>query len=180
MTKYLLFSDKLTKIGLFVKSKIIIGGRLFALLFKRRNKLEKISFGYYQKWQFDNAYLFLDFKFKNAVWFRIGKFSSYNFSKQVILDLENIHSDKINFEVFGFFQRQVFDIKINKNVQFNTQSFKTQFDNMGIILPQKKIVTRTPKIGLHIPNLNSTIETISVKQQNIELDYKPFKIQDFI
>ena len=181
LKNYLLLSSKLKQIELFVKSQLLKVGRLMAILFKRRKKLEKISFGYYQKWHFDNAYLFVDFRFKNAVWFRIGKFESCDFSKQIVLDLGNIQTDTVLFEVFGLFQKQVYEINLNKETRINTQPFKTTISNINtFILGQQKTVTRIPKIGLHIPYLNSTFETISFKQQDIQLDYKPFKIQDYI
>lgn len=155
--------------------------RLFCILFKRRKRIEKITFGYYQNWQFENAYLVVDFKFKNAVWFRIGNFKSYDFSKQIVLDLENIHTDTINFEVFGFFQKQVYEISLNKEAQINTQPFKTKIKNISIVkLAQQKSKLRISEMTLHISNPTFIFEKIAVKPQNIQFDYKPFKIQDYI
>lgn len=181
MTKYLLFSDKLKQIGLFVKFQVLKVTRMLTILFNRRKKLEKISFGYYQKWHFDNAYLFVDFKFKNAVWIRIGNFKSYDFSKQIILDLENIQTETVLFEVFGFFQKQVYEIKLNNETRINTQPFKTKIDIINVVeLIQQKTRTRIPKIGLQIADPSFVFEKISVKQQNIQINYNPFKIQDYI
>ena len=181
MTKYLLFSDKLRKIGLFIRLQLLKIGRLLTILFKRRKKLEKISFDYYKNWHFDNAYLVVDFKFKNAVWFRIGKFKSFDFSKPIILNLENIQSDTINFEVFGFFQKQVYEIDLNRENQINTQPFKTKIDNINTVeLAQQKTRTRIPKIGLHIANPTFVFEKIAVKPQNIQINYQTFKSQDYI
>lgn len=181
MTKYLLFSDKLKQIGLFVKSQLLKVIRLLTILFKRRKKLEKISFEYYQKWHFDNAYLFVHFKFKNAVWFRIGNYKSYNFSKQIVIDLENIQTETVHFEVFGLFQKLVYEINLNKKTRINTQPFKTKIDNINIIeLVQQKTRTKIPKIELHIADPTFVFEKIAVKPQNIQINYKPFKIQDYI
>lgn len=181
MTKYLLFSDKLRKFGLFIRLQLLIVGRLLTLLFKRNRNLEKVSFGYYQKWHFDNAYLFVEFKFKNAVWFRIGNYKCYDFSKQIVIDLENIQTEIVLFEVFGFFQKQVYEINLNKEVKINTQPFKTKIDNINIVeLVQQKTTTRLPKIGLHIADPTLVVEKIAVKPQNIQINYQTFKIQDYI
>lgn len=181
MTKYLLFSDKLKQIGLFVNFQVLKVTRLLTILFNRRRKLEKISFGYYQKWHFDNAYLFIDFKFKNAVWIKIGNFKNYDFSKQIVLDLENIQTETVQFEVFGFFQKQVYEIKLNKETQINTKPFKTKIDNINIVeLVQQKTGTRIPKIEFHIADPTFVFEKNAVKPQNIQINYKPFKIQDYI
>lgn len=155
--------------------------RLFCILFKRRKRIEKITFGYYQNWQFENAYLVVDFKFKNAVWFRIGNFKSYDFSKQIVLDLENIHTDTINFEVFGFFQKRVYEISLNKEAQINTQSFKTVIHNINTVeLAQQMTKIRTPEIVLSISNPTFAFEKISMNPTNIQFEYNPFKIQDYI
>lgn len=181
MTKYLLFSDKLKQIGLFVNSQLLTVGRLLTILFKRKKKLEKISFGYYQKWHFDNAYLFVHFKFRNAVRFRIGNYKSYDFSKEIVLDLENIQTETVLFEVFGFFQKQVYEINLNKVNRINTQPFKTKIDNINIVeLVQQKTRTRIPKIGLHIADPTFVFGKIAVKPQNIQINYKPFEIQDYL
>ncbi len=155
--------------------------RLFCILFKRRKRIEKITFGYYQNWQFENAYLVVDFKFKNAVWFRIGKFKCCDFSKQLVLDLENIHTDTIYFEVFGFFQKKVYKISLNKEAQINTQSFKTVIHNINTVeLAQQMTKISTPEIVLSISNPTFAFEKISMNPTNIQFEYNPFKIQDYI
>lgn len=181
MKSLLFYSDRLKRTGPFFKFYFIRTGRWLSILFKRRKKLEKVSFDYYKNWRFDNAYLVIEFKFKNAVWFKIGKFKSFDFSKPIILNLGNITTDTIHFEVFGFFQKQVYVINLNKEAQINTQSFKTKIDNINIVeLVQQKTRTRISKIGLHIADPTFVFEKIAVKPQNIQINYKPFKIQDYI
>jgi hypothetical protein len=181
MAKYLLFSDKLKQIGLFVNSQFLKIGNLLTILFKRRRKLEKISFDYYMNWHFDNAYLVVDFKFKNAVGYKVGEFKSFDFSKPIILNLENIQSVTINFEVFGFFQKQVYVINLNRDTRINTQPFKTKIDNINMVkLVQQKTRIRIPKIGLHIADPTFVFEKIAVKTQNIQINYQTFKTQDYI
>ncbi|MBE7510443.1 MAG: hypothetical protein HS118_09635 [Bacteroidia bacterium] len=181
MTNYLIFSDKLKQIGLFVKAQLLIVGRLLIILFKRRKKLEKISFGYYQKWHFDNAFLFVDFNFKNAVWFRIGNYKSNDFSKQIVLDLENIHTDTIPFEVFGFFQKQVYEINLNKEAKIETQSFKTKINNLNTFkLSKQNIKAQIPKIALRNNKLVLKLEKIQFVSNRLSINHKPFKTQDYI
>lgn len=181
MTKTLSFFDKLKQLVSFLKFHFIRIGKLLAILFKKNKRLQKLSFEYYQNWQFENAYLVVDFNFKNAVWFRIGKFKSFDFSKPIILNLENIQSDTIIFEVFGFFQKQVYEINLNIETRINTQPFKTKIDNINIVeLVQQKSRTRMPKIGLHIADPTFVFEKIAVKPQYIQMDFKSFKTQDYI
>mgnify|MGYP001317789106 CR=1 FL=1 len=181
MTRYLLFSDKLRRIGLLVKFQLIKFGRLLTILFKRRKNLEKTSFGYYQKWHFDNAYLFVDFKFKNAVWFRIGNYKSHDFSTQIVLDLENIQTGTVLFEVFGFFQKQVYEINLNKEAKINTQSFKIKINNHNTFkLAKQNIKTQIPKIVLQNNRPILKLEKIQFVSKSVSINYKPFKTQDYI
>ena len=181
MTRYLLFSDKLRQIGLLVKFQLIKVGKLLIIFFKRKKQLKKISFDYYRKWHFDNAYLFVDFKFKNAVWFRIGNYKSNDFSKQIILDLENIHTDTIHFEVFGFFQKQLYEINLNKQAKINTQSFKTKINNLNTFkLAKQNIKTQKPKIVLQNNRPILKLEKIQFVSNSININHKPFKTQDYI
>jgi len=181
MTEYIIFSNRIKKIGLFGKSQLIKIGRLFTILFKRRRRIEKLYFGYYQKWYFDNAYLFIDFKFKNAVWFKIGKFKSVDFSKQIVLDLENIHTNTIDFEVYGFFQKQVYTINLNKEANIDSQSFKTKIDNINTVeLVDQLTITTIPLIRLQIDKPITKFEKISTKQRKKEFNYKSFKLQEYI
>lgn len=177
----MLFSDKLRRIGLPVKFQLIKVRKLLTILFKRKKKLEKISFEYYRKWHFDNAYLIVDFKFKNAVWFRIGNYKSNDFSKQIVLDLENIHADTIPFEVFGFFQKQVFKINLNKEAKINTQSFKTKINNLNTFkLAKQNIKTQIPKIVFQNNKQILKLHKIQFVSNNIKINHKPFKTQDYI
>lgn len=180
MRNILLFSDKLKQLGAFLKFHFIRSKKWSSILFKRRKKLEKISFDYYRNWYFNNAYLVIDFRFKNMIWFKIGKFKSFDFSKPIILNLENITTDTINFEVFGFFQKQLYEINLNKEAEMNTIAFKTKIDNIGFDLTQQKTRTQIPKIGLHISNPIFDFKEILIVPKNLQLNYNPFKIQDYL
>ncbi len=177
----LTLSDKQRRLGRFFKFHFTKVGKWITILFKRRKKLEKLSLEYYKSWRFDNAYLVIDFKFKSAVWFSIGNIKGTDFTKPIILNLQNIKSDTLNLEVFGFFQRQVYKINLNREAKINTQTFKTKIDNINTVeLVEQKTKTTIPIIALQIDKPILSFEKISITHKNVNFNYKPFKIQDYI
>lgn len=181
MNKYFFFLDYLKQYSTFFRSQIIKAGRLMKILFKKRKKLEIITLEYYRMWHFDNAYLLIDFKFNNAVWFSIEKHKCYDLSKQIALNLKNIQTETATLEVFGFFQKLVYKIHLNKETSINTQSFRPYFERIhvfeSIIHESINII---PKLGLHIANPSFVSNKIVMRSNNISINHKLINIQDYI
>lgn len=181
LIKYLILPNKLSKISLFYKFQLVKIKGFIKILFKRKKKIEKITFDYYKNWHFEDAYLVVDFKFKNVIWIRIGKKKVFDFSAPIIFNLENINTETILFEVFGFFQKKVFEINLNKVAKFNRQQFKTRIDNIYTFeLLQQKTSFKKKQIGFQISNPEVNQKKISLVSQNIQLNFKSLKIQNYI
>lgn len=144
-------------------------------------RLETIEFWYSLNWQFDNAYLVIEFKFKNAIWCQIGNVRKFDLSKPIILNLTNIHENVLCFKVFGLFQHKVFDIKLNKEAHLNIQPFNIKVENVGLFdLKHQKLHISVPEIAMRTNHITFTIERIALKSQNVQLNYNHFKIKDYI
>jgi len=183
------------KIFNFIYFYLVVILRFFIILIKRKKRLERISLGFFQKWHFQNSFLCVDFNFKNALWFQIGEYKSIDFSKQMVLDLENIPNDIIFFEIYGFFQKQVYSIKLEKENRIDTESFKITIANKisfelvpkliiksinSFVLKQPKAKTKMPEIELNRAFLSTNLQSISIQQHKVETDFKPFKIQEYL
>ncbi len=181
MTKYLIFSDKIRLILKSVELHLFKGIRFLKIFLKRDSKLKKKSLGYYKYWHFSNAYLWLNFEFENAVYFRIGEYESCDFSKQIVLDLETIENETLRIEVFGLLQKTAFDVNINKVHHLNSESFKVKTENINIIdfVNQKQRIT-IPKIRPSIEHPSFGLKQISVKKRNSEMSHKCFIIHDYL
>ena len=180
MKDFLLFSNKLKQLGEVLKFYLTKIGRWIAILFNRRKKIENISFNYYRNWHFDQAYLVVDFKFKNAIWFRIGNIKGYDFTRPLILNLQSIKANSINLEVFGFLQKQVCEINLNKEAKINSASFKTRITNINTInLLKQNAIIQIPQTGLLMKKPILSFEKISIINKNIKVHYKPFKTQEY-
>ncbi|MCB0750027.1 MAG: hypothetical protein KDC52_00990 [Ignavibacteriae bacterium] len=149
-------------------------------MFKRKRYIERNNFNYHKYWHFNNAYLVIDFQFKNAIWYKVGNIKSIDFSKPLILNLENIHTDNINFEVFGFFQKQVYTINLNKVAEVNSESFKTQIHNLNLKLTNDKIRFRLSDFAITNGKTVLNFDNIKVETPIFQINYKPFKIREYI
>lgn len=180
MKTVLLFSDKVSKLIFLSQFYSCRIKRFVSILFKGKRDLKQTSFGYYQNWQFSKSFLFIGFEFENAIWFKIGNYKSCDFSKQIVLDLEFVNADSMLFEVFGFFQKQVYEIKISKEAQVNTESFSAKIeknDSFELINPVVKLHS---DLRLLIPACTTTPFSVSFNSPIINLKHKPFKIQEYL
>lgn len=172
MEKKLKFSDRLKKIVFTLRFCFIKGARIFVIFFKRSRKLKKITLKYYRVWRFNNAYLIIDIKFKNAVWYKIGGIQKTDFNYPLVLNLKNIEADTLQLEVNGFWQQKVFLINLAKEAELNTQYFSTKINKIKelMIVRQNKLVT-IPGFTVLSQTTRLVGQDISVVQPKIKLKY---------
>lgn len=165
----------------FLKFHSVRIGKWFAILFKRNRQLEKLSFDYYKNWHSDNSYLLVDFKFKNAIYFKVGDFKSFDFTKPLILNLQNSNTDKIKVEVFGFLQKQILVIELNKELQLNTKPFKTVIENISPIeITRQKTRIKIPNLWFAFGKPKVTIPNIQVHSNQITINTNKFNSQEYL
>jgi hypothetical protein len=84
-------------------------------------------------------------------------------------------------EVFGFLQKQIFVIELNKEIQLNTKSFKTKFENLSpIAIPEQKTKVKIPNFWFALNKPKIKIQSVSVNASNITIKSNKFKIQEYI
>jgi len=173
--------DILKQLIAFLKFHFVRIGKWFAILFRRNRKLKKISFDYYKNWHSDNSYLVVDFKFRNAIFFKVGNTKSFDFTKLLILNLQKLNADSIKFEVFGFFQKETFIIDLNKEIQLNSKPFRTVIENISPVeITRQKTKTKTPNLWFAFGKPKVTIQSVSVNSNQITIKSNNFNIQEFI
>ncbi len=191
----ILILDILKRFVLFIKFHLTRISKWIAILFKKNRKLKKVSFDYYKSWHSDSSYLIVDFKFKNAIYFKVGETKSFNFSIPLILNLQSLQTNNIKVEVYGFLQKKVFVIELNKEIQLNTKSFKTKFENLSpVAIPEQKTKLKIPNfwfalskpkikiqsVSVNTNNIKIKIQSVSVNTNNIKIKSNKFKIQEYI
>lgn len=151
------------------------------LLFSWKKNLITSHFNYFMNWRFEDCYLVIDFKFKNAIWYKVGNYKSVNFKNPLILNLQNIQGDNIIFEVFGFFRKEVIKIDLQKVAKLETYDFKTSLHQINLIQNRKsEVITNIPKLVGNLPLPYVLTKPTTVNIQNIKINIQDFKQQDYI
>ena len=177
----ILIFDLIKQLLIFTKFNLTKISKWFGILFKKNRKLKNISLDYYKNWHLDNSYLIVDLKFKNAIYFKVGKIKSFDFSIPLILNLQNLQTKSIKVEVFGFLQKQVYEIELNKEIKLETKSFKTKFENLSLIeIPRNKAKLKIANFWLSLGKTKVRIQSVSVNTNNITIKSNKFKIQEYI
>lgn len=166
-------------------------GRLFKLLFQRNRKLEVVAFNYFKNWHFNNAYLVVDYQFKNAIWFRVGSVKHSSLDVPIVINLENIKTNDLTFEVFGFLQKQTLRIDLKKHMHLTSTEFRrelitSQFQtivassinkiaylnirNLKILIPKPQIYSAPIKIKRFNPILPQRLRNINLKNISLNLN----------
>lgn len=176
-----MISEKTGQLVFFLKFQLIRIVKWFAILSRRDRKLNKISFDYFKNWHSEKSFLIVELKFENAIYFKVGNLRKFEFSKPLVLNLELVATKTINVEVIGFFQKQVFIIDLKKEIQTNTESFKTTIQNFRTFeLPDHKIELslNQPKVNVFKPKIS--IQEFIIKSSPITINFTKFKSQDFL
>ncbi|MBW7870756.1 MAG: hypothetical protein H3C39_06805 [Flavobacteriia bacterium] len=153
------------------------------------------SFDYFRNWQAEKSYLVIYPNIQNAVWHRIGKFKSARVNRPILIDLQNVKSDLIIYEVFGLFQKKRIEIKISKELKSDLIKKTELTDRLQIELKKKSLVLgkslentlQIPDFELiheehsvAIPDFSLNLNEINPNIQNIKIEFKPFKLEDHI
>jgi hypothetical protein len=176
-----MISEKTGQLVFFLKFQLIRIVKWFAILLRRDRKLEKISFDYYKNWHSEKSFLVVELKFKNAIYIKVGDLRKFEFSKPLVLNLELVATKTINVEVFGFFQKQVFIIDLKKEIQTNTESFKTTIQNFRTFELEDyktELSLIKPKLDVFKPKI--FIRDVNIKSSPITINFTKFKSQDFL
>ncbi|WP_291130990.1 hypothetical protein [Flavobacterium sp. UBA7682] len=151
----------------FIKVVIV---RFFIILFRRRKRIEKIYLNYAKEHIFENSYIVINYRFRNAIYFRFGK--NKTLEKQIkIFDLENIEKE-FDLVVYGFFRKNIYKLKFEPLLSLENSTFKTVFSNLNLKLEEKS----TPK--LTHPDIYCDIKKPTVEIPNIEVNHRPLIISN--
>lgn len=196
MENILFFSGK--KIKFFIQNVRFYlrkAWRWLSLLLKIRKKLQLEYFYYYRYWHFNNAYLIIDFQFKNAIWYKIDNFKSLYSGQPIILNLHNFDSEEIAITVYGFFKKEILKVCIYKTQQLQRGVFHTDIRNLSFepikikdIKIERPILVLNNKLQLIVPKvtnfqlspLSFKKNIVNIKTSDLNINIKQYKTADYI
>ncbi|MEI6697016.1 MAG: hypothetical protein WCO13_13230 [Bacteroidota bacterium] len=128
ITKILLFSEYFTPIAKKIAFIAIILFRFILILFRRNKTIKVIQLQYSRKFQFENSYLIINYRFRNALWYKFSSIGNTLNKNNVIFDLSNISDASIKLKVYGFFRSESFEFDISKENKLFAERFKTKIN----------------------------------------------------
>lgn len=174
MLNLIYFSDYFIPITEKLKFAFVVVGRFIKISFKRTKRLELIQLEYSRKFLFENSYLIIKYRFRNALWYKFKKIKTTTQKNSTVINLKSIDNTIIELIVYGFFQRKVYQISVEpENILFN-QRFHTKIYTVNkklCITPNLKLVAQKPNVK--IPN-------IKIKTLFLKLKQSTYSQTDFI
>ena len=157
----------------------VVLARFCIILFRRRKKLEELYINYDTEHLFDNSYIIIKYRFKNALYYRFGK--EVTLEKQIkIFNLKGIDNE-LDFVVYGLFHKRKYKLKFEPQLTLNNAAFKTNFSHLNLKLETvniPKLVSNNIKLKIVAPGFN--IPKIKAKNKPITIFHKTFNQTDFI
>ncbi len=174
MPNLIYFSDYFKLIGGKIKFAFVVVGRFIKILFRRRKRIELLQLEYSRKYLFDNSYLIIKYRFKNALWYKFKKLKTTTEKHGAVFNLKSIDATDIALTAYGFFQKKVYHISVVPENVLISKRFIT------IVSGINKETAFTPSLKLGVPKPIVVIPKIHIKKAAIKLNQSPYTQTDFI
>ena len=116
--------------------KVVIS-RFLTILFRRRKEIELLHLEYDTKYLFDNSFIIINYRFRNAIYFQFG--NHITLEKEIkIFNLKKIDNE-FQLNVYGFFRRKRYLLKFEPKLTLESQKFKTSFSNFCLKIEEQNI-----------------------------------------
>jgi hypothetical protein len=174
MQNLIYFSDYFKPIAGKLRFAFIVVGRFIKILFKRRKRIELLQLEYSRKYLFDNSYLIIKYRFKNALWYKFKKLKITTEKHAAVFNLKNINSTDIALTVYGFFQKKVYHISVMPENILVSQRFITAISGIN------KETAFMPSLKPNVSKPIVVISQIQLKKTYIQVTQSPYIQTDFI
>lgn len=157
----------------------MVVARFFKILFRKNKTIELIHLEYSNNPIFENGYIIINYRFRNAIYYRFNSIKTLE--KQIkIFDLTNIEHE-FDLDVYGFFQKKKYRIKIEPQLAFKSQSFKTKFKNLAKQMEFEQLESvNIPSLIIKPKIENILLPKIKLKNHPIIFKSNSFNQNDFI
>lgn len=165
MTNLLYFSDHIKPVAKKIRFLLIVCGRFFIILFRWRKGIKLLRLDYSNKYQFDNSYLIIRYRFRNAIWYNFKNIKKTTEKQIIILNLKNVSEIPIELTAYGFFRSKTFHISVTPESTLQNNSFKTAIKGINEIeIYSKPIILKGIKPTPTLPKINLYHSEIQIKQ----------------
>lgn len=168
------FSDYIKPIAKKIKFAAIVIGRFFKILFRRRKGINILQLDYAKNYQFENSYLIIRYRFRNALWYNFKNIKKTTEKEIIVLNLKNLPEMPIELIVHCFFRKKTIPISVVAKNTIESKLFKTKVKKLS------NLRSYTKPIVLSKLNPAATMPKINLKYPNIQIKHSSFSQNDFI
>jgi hypothetical protein len=174
MTNLLYFSGYIKPVAKKIRFLLIVCGRFFIILFRWRKDVKLLHLEYARKYQFDNSYLIIRYRFRNALWYNFKNIKKRTEEQIIILNLKNVPEIPIELTAYGFFRSKTFHISVIPENTLQNNSFKTSIKGFNDIeIYSKPFILKDIKLTPTLPKIN-------LYHSEIQIKYPLYTQTDFI
>jgi hypothetical protein len=167
------------KILNFLKFYSSVLCRLIVLVFKKNRTLSKSHFEYIASPHSEDDFLILDFKFRNALFYKINE-TKYLYDGCKIIFLKK-YNYKISFEAIGYQGTYKEDFFIEPTIKTNFSKLKTKSQNLNFdFKAQEKTNTINLKKTINSIGIELNQNSVQIKKQNITIKFNSFNQNDYL
>jgi hypothetical protein len=167
------------KILNFLKFYSFVLYRLIVLVFKKNRTLSKFHFEYIPSPHSEDDFLILNFKFKNALFYKINE-TRYLYDGCKIIFLKK-HNYKISFEAIGYQGTYKENFFIEPTIKTNFSKLKTKSQNLNLdYKTQEKINTINLKKTTCLIPIEFNQNNVQIKKETTTIKFKTFNQNDYL
>lgn len=168
------FSNYIISVAKWIQFLLIVCGRFFVILFRRRKGIKLLHLDYAKKYQFDNSYLIVRYRFRNALWYNFKYIKKTTEKEIIVLDLKNVPEMPIVLTVYGFFRTKTYCISVTPESSLLNHSFKTALTGIN----EAEINIKPIMLGVISPEYS--IPKIKINNSEIQIKQTTYNQTDFL
>lgn len=174
MKNLLYFSNHIRSVAKWVQFLLIVCGRFFIILLRRRKGIKLLHLDYAKKYQFDNSYLIVRYRFRNVLWYNFKYIKKTTEKKIIVLDLKNVLEIPIVLTAYGFFRTKTYCISVTPESTLLNNSFKTVLNGIN------EVEINIKPIMLGVINSECSIPKVKINNSEIQIKQSTYNQTDFL
>lgn len=153
--------------------------RFVKILFRKNRKIEKLHLDYSDEGMFENGYMILNYRFRNAIYYRFGNHKTLE--KEIkIFNLKNFENE-FELTVYGFFRKKSYKLKFEPKLTLETSNFKANFSNLKNDFEFKTIPNlSTPNFKIGLIEIEIKPRKLKITPNKLVLKHETFNQNEFI
>lgn len=160
--------DMVSKLLSGIKFVMVVIWRALVVLFRSRRGIEQLRLEYLNEHLFDISYIILQYRFRNALWYRFGKHNTLE--KEIkIFNLTNFDRE-FDLIVYGLFRKKTYHLKFEPTLTLENKYFKTELQNKSVEL--------TRQSNLAFPEFTWVLSLPTIQLGTVEFNAKKITIQN--